>query len=80
MDPVTLAKALIERLPTCCTVKLPQFARTGKATETPAALAEMSKDVSTAVNVVIDTAFKYWLLVIKIVSARFRLMPLKDVS
>lgn len=75
---MTLARALIDKLPICCTVKFPQFARTGNETSSPAALAEMSKVVPTSVSEFIVTAERYLLFVMEMVSARCRLIPVRD--
>ena len=61
-------------------VMLPQLARTGKETATPAAFAEINSEVPTSVRVFIETAVKYLLFVMEIVSARFRLSPANEVS
>lgn len=59
---------------------LPQFARTGKETATPSALAEINNEVPTSLKVFIETAVKYLLFVMEMVSARFKLSPFRVVS
>lgn len=76
IDPVTLANALMDKLATCCMVKFPQLVKTGKETETPAALAEMRREVSTSVSEFIATVLKNRLLVMLMVLARDKLIPL----
>lgn len=59
-------------------MKLPQLVSTGKETETPAALAEMRREVPTSVREFIVIAFRNLLFVMLIVLALERLIPFKD--
>lgn len=77
MDPVTFARALIERLPTCWTVMFPQLVIAGNERDNPAALAATRRDVPISVKVLIEMVLRYWLLVIESTSARLRLNPFR---
>lgn len=74
-DPVTLARALIERFPTCWAVKLPQLVKTGSERERPAALDDTVNEVSTWAKVGIEIVLKYLLFVMENISALLRLIP-----